>query len=67
MAIVTRDFAVSAEELVVSMNIVIKERFFPFSAHMTGVALVAAMVVMCVIFEMAGGTGFIHFVFEGAL
>jgi len=53
MAIVTGDFLVSAEKLVISMDVVLKKRFFPLSAVMTGIALVAAMLFMGVIFEMA--------------
>ena len=49
----TGNVSMAAEKFVVCMNIVIKERFDPFGAAMASVALIAAMLVMCVIFEMA--------------
>ena len=58
------DFLVSTDKFVIRMDVVIKERFFPFCAGMASVTLVAAMLVMRVIFEVARYAGHIHFVVE---
>ena len=53
MTIVTSDLPVPAEQLVVRVDIMIKERLFPRRADMAGVTLVAAMLVMRVVIKMA--------------
>ena len=67
MAIITGDFLMSAEQLVVGVDIMLKERLFPLSAAMTGIALLAAMLVMRIILEMTRYAGHIHLIFKRIL
>ena len=49
----TLDFLVRADKRVLGVNIVIKRDIYPLRADMAGVALVAKMTVMIVIFKVA--------------
>ena len=52
MAIVTGDTLVSTEQPVVGMDVVFEKRLIPGGTDVTGIALVAAMPVVRIIFEM---------------
>lgn len=64
VTIVTGNFPVTAEELVVRMYVVVEERLFPRCTGMASVALLAAVHVMRVVFQVTGSAGFVHFVVE---
>jgi len=64
MAVVARLTLVPAQKLVIGVYIVIEGRLFPCNADMTGVALDAAMFVVCVILLVAGDAGLVHFILE---
>jgi len=58
------DFLVSTEKFVIRMDVVIEERLFPFGADVATVALIATMLVVCVILQMAGHAGHVHLVLK---
>ena len=65
MAIVAGDDFVTAEQFVFGIPVVVECRLVPGdAAAMAGVALIAAMLVMRIIFEMAGDAGLVHLVFK---
>jgi len=67
VAVDAGDLLVPAKQLVVRVRVVIKERFGPRIAGVAGVALIAAMTIMLVIFKMAGRAGHIHLVLKRIL
>jgi len=56
-----------AEKFVIRMDVVIKERLSPIGADMARITLITAVLVMCVILEMAGHAGHAHLVLKRTL
>lgn len=67
VTIVAGNLAVAAEERVVGVDAVIEERFFPRCTGMAGVTLIATVLVVFIILEVAGDAGFVHFVVKRIL
>ncbi len=69
VAVITGDFdvLVSTEKFVIRMDVMIEERFNPLCADMATVALIATMLVMCVVLYVAGHAGHVHLVLKRIL
>ncbi len=65
MAVVARNTLMPAQQFVIGIDVVVEDWLFPRYADVTGIALVTAMFVVCVILEMAGHTVHVHLVLEG--
>jgi len=67
MAIDTGDFPMKAEKLVLSVFVVIKERFVPFRAAMAVIAPVPTMFVVRIVLNVTACARLVHLVLERIL
>ena len=64
MAVVARNTLMPAQQFVIGIDVVVEDWLFPRYADVTGIALVTAMFVVCVILQVAGDAGLVHFILE---
>lgn len=66
VAVITGDFdiLVSTEKFEIRMDVMIEERLFPFGTAVAGVTLIAIVLIMSVIFEMARRARHVHLVLK---